>query len=56
LHQIIEFNSPILGCLERFPILRELERSMFERVLAVPVERKEERISGLFKCVFSARG
>jgi predicted ArsR family transcriptional regulator len=55
-HQIIEFNSPILGCLERFPILRELERSMFERVLAVPVERQEERISGLFKCVFSARG
>lgn len=55
LHQIIEYNSPILSCLERFPILRELEQSLFERVLGVPVERKEERISGLFKCVFSAR-
>jgi len=56
LHQVIEFNSPILGCLERFPILRELEQSLFERVLGVPVERKEERVSGLFKCIFSARG
>ncbi|MDX6767507.1 MAG: winged helix-turn-helix transcriptional regulator [Candidatus Methylacidiphilales bacterium] len=51
-HQIVEFNSPILACAERFPILRELERTMFERVLGATVQRREERISGLFKCVF----
>jgi predicted ArsR family transcriptional regulator len=51
-HQIIEFNSPILACVERFPILRELEKNLFERVLGVSVLRKEERVSGLFKCIF----
>jgi len=51
-HQIIEFNSPILACVERFPILRELEKALFERVLGATVNRQEERVSGLFKCVF----
>lgn len=51
-HQIVEYNSPILGCVERFPILRDLEKSLFERVLGVEVQRREERVSGLFKCVF----
>lgn len=54
-HIITEYNSPILGCLERFPILRELEQNLFEKVLRVPVQRKEERISGLFKCTFAAK-
>lgn len=51
-HQIVEFNSPILACVERFPILRDLEKGMFERVLGATVTRKEERVSGLFKCIF----
>jgi len=51
-HQIIEFNSPILACVERFPILRELEKALFERVLTATVHRQEERVSGLFKCIF----
>ncbi len=50
--QIIEYNSPILICLDRFPILRDLERQMFEKLLKAPVERGEERVSGLYKCSF----
>lgn len=52
-HQIIEFNSPIQECVTRFPILRELEKNLFERLLQVPIDRQEERISGLYKCVFT---
>jgi predicted ArsR family transcriptional regulator len=55
-HLILEFNSPILACAERFPILKDLERTMFERVLGVSVQRREERISGLFKCTFFIQG
>jgi predicted ArsR family transcriptional regulator len=51
-HQIVEFNSPILSCMNRFPIIRDLERQMFEQVLETKVDRSEERISGLFKCIF----
>lgn len=54
--QIIEYNSPILVCLDRFPILRDLERQMFEQLLKAPVERNEERVSGLYKCVFQVGG
>jgi predicted ArsR family transcriptional regulator len=52
-HQLIEYNSPILICLDKFPILRDLERQMLEKVLRCQVEREEERISGLYKCVFT---
>jgi len=51
-HQLIEYNSPILICLDKFPILRDLERQMLENVLRCKVERDEERISGLYKCIF----
>jgi len=50
--EIIEYNSPILICLDRFPILRDLERQMFEKLLKAPVKRDEERVSGLYRCVF----
>ncbi|NJK92611.1 MAG: winged helix-turn-helix transcriptional regulator [Blastochloris sp.] len=53
-HQIIEFNSPILSCIQRFPVIRDLERQMFEQVLDLKVDRTEERISGLFRCCFRA--
>lgn len=52
-HQIVEYNSPILLCLDRYPIIRELEQQLFERVAQCPVKRNEERISGLYRCVFS---
>lgn len=52
-HQIVEYHSPILQVMDRYPILRDLEVQMFEKVLNVKVNRKEERISGLYKCVFT---
>jgi predicted ArsR family transcriptional regulator len=53
-HEIVEYNSPILLCLDRFPILRDLEKQLFENVLGVSVSRNEERVSGLYKCLFKA--
>lgn len=52
-HQIIEYNSPILLCLDHYPILRELEEKTFSRVLDAPIKREEERVSGLYKCIFT---
>jgi len=52
-HQIIEFNSPILSSINLFPVIRDLERQMFEQILGEKVERSEEKISGLYKCTFS---
>jgi predicted ArsR family transcriptional regulator len=52
-HQIIEYHSPVLSILERLPIVRELEEKLFENVLQARVIRTEERISGLYKCVFA---
>ena len=51
-HQIIEYNSPILLCLDSYPILRELEKEMFSELLSSQIERNEERVSGLYKCIF----
>lgn len=51
-HQIIEFNSPILSSVILFPVIRDLERQMFEQILGAKVERSEEKISGLYKCTF----
>jgi predicted ArsR family transcriptional regulator len=53
-HEIVEYNSPILVCLDRYPILRDLEKQLFENLLGVGVTRSEERISGLYKCNFHA--
>ena len=51
-HEIVEYNSPILLCLDRFPILRDLEKQLFENTLGIGVNRNEERVSGLYKCIF----
>lgn len=51
-HQIIEYNSPILICLDSFPILRDLEKELFQEILGCTIEREEERVSGLYKCLF----
>lgn len=51
-HQIIEYNSPILECLDKFPILKDLEKQLFESALQQAVKREEERVSGLYKCIF----
>ncbi|MDR2463271.1 MAG: winged helix-turn-helix transcriptional regulator [Verrucomicrobiales bacterium] len=52
--EIIEYNSPILLCIDRFAILRDLEQRLFENVLGVKIQRDEERVSGLYKCSFRA--
>ncbi|MEM9446570.1 MAG: winged helix-turn-helix transcriptional regulator [Verrucomicrobiota bacterium] len=54
-HQIVEYNSPILLCLDNYPILRELEKEMFTDLLSTSIERDEERVSGLYKCIFTVQ-
>lgn len=51
-HQIIDFNNPILLCMDRFPLIREIERQMLEKILQATITREEKRISGLYKCIF----
>lgn len=52
-HQIIEYHSPVIAVLDRFPLVRELEEKLFEQILQARVVRNEERISGLYKCIFT---
>jgi len=52
-HQIIEYNSPILVIADQFKILTQLENTLIEKVLGVRVHREQERVSGLYKCVFT---
>lgn len=51
-HQIIEYNSPVQPLLDRYSIVRDLEKQLFEAVLGTKVNRDEQRVSGLYKCVF----
>lgn len=51
-HQIIEYNSPIQPLLDRYPMVRDLERQLFEAILGSKVTRDEHRVSGLYKCIF----
>ncbi len=51
-HQIIEYNSPVQPVSDRYVLVRDLERQQFEAVVGAKVTRNEERISGLFKCIF----
>lgn len=53
-HRITEFNSAIQDCLDAFPMIRDYERQMFEKILRTKVRRDEERISGLYRCTYSA--
>jgi predicted ArsR family transcriptional regulator len=50
--QILEYHSPIMNLLERYPILGRLEQDMFEAVLRTGVRREETRNSGLYECAF----
>ena len=49
---ILEYHSSIMDLIEAFPLVRRLEKEMFERLLQTHVERHEERASGLFLCTF----
>jgi predicted ArsR family transcriptional regulator len=54
IHRITEFNSAIQDCLDAFPMIRDYERQMFEKILRTKIRRDEERISGLYRCTYSA--
>ena len=53
-HRITEFNSAILDCLDAFPVIKDYERQMFEKILRAKVRRDEERVAGLYRCTFTA--
>jgi predicted ArsR family transcriptional regulator len=52
-HQIVEYNSPLLTVSDKYAIVSQLEKQMFEMVLGVKVNRELERVSGLYKSVFT---
>lgn len=52
-HQIIEYNSPVLAIGDKYPILYQLESQLFENLLGAKISREMERVSGLYKCVFT---
>jgi predicted ArsR family transcriptional regulator len=49
---IHEYHSSIMDLIEAFPLVRRLEKEMFEKLLQTHVERHEEKASGLFLCTF----
>lgn len=51
-HQLIDYNCPILVCMDRYTIIRNLEQQMIEKILGRKCKREEERVSGLYKCTF----
>ncbi|NBT24233.1 winged helix-turn-helix transcriptional regulator [bacterium] len=55
-HRITEFNSAILDCIDQFPMIRDYERQMFEKVLRAKVKRDEERVAGLYRCTYTILG
>jgi predicted ArsR family transcriptional regulator len=52
-HRITEFNSAILDCVDAFPVIKDYERQVFEKILRAKVKRDEERVSGLYRCTFT---
>lgn len=51
--QIIEYNSPVLAIVDSYPILEKFETELFEELLGVKISRELERVSGLYKCIFT---
>jgi predicted ArsR family transcriptional regulator len=52
-HQIIEYNSPLLPIMEKFPMMVQLDTTLVENVLGVKVSREQERVVGLYRCTFT---
>ncbi|MEM1059012.1 MAG: winged helix-turn-helix transcriptional regulator [Verrucomicrobiota bacterium] len=52
-HQILEYNSPVLAIGDSYKIIDQLETQLFEAVLECKVKREVERVSGLYKAVFT---
>lgn len=50
--RILENQSPLEDLLRTHPIIARLERELFERVLGCPVQRTDESVPGVYRCVF----
>ena len=50
--RIVEYHTPFGDMAGKYPILLRMEEQMFERILGVPVKRREERASALVRFVF----
>lgn len=53
--RIVEWHTPFGEVSRRFPMIHEMEREMFARVLNYPVERKVEEASGLTRIVYRVK-
>ncbi len=52
-HQIIEYNSPLLPIMQKFPMMVQLDTTMVENVLGIKVVREQEQVVGLYRCTFT---
>ena len=50
--RVVEFHSLLKGIGEHYPSVYRMEEMMFARLLGVPVQRSEQRVSGLAKFEF----
>ena len=50
--RIVEYHTPFGDLAGKYPILLRMEEQMFERILGVPVKRREERASALVRFIF----
>ena len=41
--------------MDAFPVIRDYERQMFEKILRAKIKRDEERVAGLYRCTFTAQ-
>ena len=53
--RIVEWHTPFGEVARRYPMIHEMEREMFARVLNYPVERNVEEASGLARVIFSVK-
>jgi len=50
---LIDYHSPLLDVVERYPLVARLETEMLSRVVGVPLRREESRASDLYRCRFA---
>lgn len=51
--RIVDYHCPYLELMKLYPLIREIECEMMERLLSCAVERQEEERSGLQRVIFS---
>ena len=50
--RIVEHHCPFLDLLRAYPVVAKLETELFRRLIGVPVERREENATGLYRAEF----